>query len=198
MPRPLIVSDDETRAVFDLAKTGNADALNQLLGLFRPALHPVGRPFVPAALQAKVASSDLVQTTLWEAFQAFPEFRGQTVPEFWAWLRAVHRNNARTAVRFHRQDTRNAGQEVGLEGEVADAQAGEPAGELMDREADALRRRAFAMLTADDQAALRLKESGLDYAALAGRLGVTVLAARQRCSRAMRAWLAQVRKLGAD
>lgn len=72
-----------------LARTGNEPALGQLLERFRAYLLLLARLQVGRRLQGKVDAADMVQETFLEAARAFPQFRGDTEPEFAAWLRQI-------------------------------------------------------------------------------------------------------------
>jgi RNA polymerase sigma-70 factor (ECF subfamily) len=67
-------------------------------------------------LQRRVSPSDLVQETFLEANRDFPQFRGQSSREFFAWLRRILVNNLHRAVEQHvLTEKRSLRREVSLE-----------------------------------------------------------------------------------
>jgi RNA polymerase sigma-70 factor (ECF subfamily) len=75
------------------AKAGSGESLGDLLELFSNYLHVLALGQMGRRLQTRVSTSDVVQETFLEAHQAFPQFRGTSVPEFYAWLRKILVNN---------------------------------------------------------------------------------------------------------
>ncbi len=76
-------------ALVGSAKNGDLAALERLFALHRAYLVTLARPQVQRRLQGKADASDLAQETLLEAHRGFASFRGGTLPEFAAWLRAI-------------------------------------------------------------------------------------------------------------
>ncbi len=76
------------------ARSGQSDALSQLLETHRSYLMLLARLQVDRTLQAKFDPADLVQETWLAAFEDFPTFRGMTAGEFAAWLRRILANRA--------------------------------------------------------------------------------------------------------
>jgi RNA polymerase sigma-70 factor, ECF subfamily len=72
-----------------LARTGNPDALGQLLERYRHYLGLLARVQIGRRLQRKVEEADLVQETFLEAHRAFPRFRGASEGELVHWLRQI-------------------------------------------------------------------------------------------------------------
>jgi RNA polymerase sigma-70 factor (ECF subfamily) len=67
--------------------------LGELLENYRSFLLLMARRYVRDHGLAKADSSGLVQQTFVEACQAFPKFRGESEPEFSAWIKRIHRHN---------------------------------------------------------------------------------------------------------
>lgn len=72
-----------------LARAGDGGALGQLLERYRNYLALLARIQIGRRLQRKVDETDLVQEAFLEAHRSFPRFRGESEPEFVAWLREI-------------------------------------------------------------------------------------------------------------
>jgi RNA polymerase sigma-70 factor, ECF subfamily len=71
------------------ARTGDNQALDELLGAFRQYLVALARTQLTQRIQGKADASDLAQETLLEAHQHFGAFRGTSEAEFVSWLRTI-------------------------------------------------------------------------------------------------------------
>jgi DNA-directed RNA polymerase specialized sigma24 family protein len=71
------------------ARTGSAEALGQLLELYRNYPDLLARVQIGRRLQQKVDASDLVQETFLKAHRDFAKFRGQSEAEWVGWLRQI-------------------------------------------------------------------------------------------------------------
>src|SRR4051812_31794937 len=81
------------------AARGNADARESLLTLYRPYLRLIAGRRLPSMLGKRLDASDLVQQTLVNAVRGLPEFRGQSEPEFTAWMMKLLERNLLMSVR---------------------------------------------------------------------------------------------------
>ena len=81
------------------ARAGCADALGQLLELYRNYLELLARLQIGRRLRSKVDAADLVQETFLDAHATFAAFRGTTERELVAWLRQVLACNLASLVR---------------------------------------------------------------------------------------------------
>lgn len=79
---------------FRRACNHDAGALQQLLALYRGLLLKLAYQRLEGPLRTKVAPSDLVQTTVWKATQAFPSERFDNQKGFVAWLVTILKNEA--------------------------------------------------------------------------------------------------------
>jgi RNA polymerase sigma-70 factor (ECF subfamily) len=70
------------------ARTGEGD-LGRLLERYRAYLMLLARVQIGRRLQGKADPADMVQETFLEATRHFAQFRGDTEPEFTAWLRQI-------------------------------------------------------------------------------------------------------------
>lgn len=96
------------------ARAGDPQATNELFESCRAYVGFLARSHVESWIQAKVDSSDLIQQTLMEAHQAFPNFNGQTEGEWIAWLKQILKHNATDFVRRFGAAKRRARLEVAL------------------------------------------------------------------------------------
>jgi len=101
------MNDDPTeeadgQVLIERARSGDRAALNELLGLFRPILRAFAERVVSGRLARRMDVSDLVQDTLWEAFEALgPDFRGESEAELQRWLLQILQSNYIDAFRRH-------------------------------------------------------------------------------------------------
>ncbi len=82
-------ADADPEQLLCLARTGQEQALGQLLELYRNYLRLLARLEIGRRLQGKVDDSDLVQDTFLQAHRHFTQFRGTTEAELVSWLRQI-------------------------------------------------------------------------------------------------------------
>ena len=70
------------------------DRFAEVLGTCRRFLLTIAHAELPGCLRAKGGASDIVQEALASAHRARDQFRGETVAELRAWLRAILLNEA--------------------------------------------------------------------------------------------------------
>jgi RNA polymerase sigma-70 factor (ECF subfamily) len=99
-----MVSQSSRRSLTDLlthAAQGDAIARENLLALYRPYLRLIAGQQMPKLVQKRIDASDIVQQTLIDAVRGLPEFRGQSEPEFTAWMMRLLERNVLMSVRNH-------------------------------------------------------------------------------------------------
>ena len=84
------------------ARNGSREAQAQVLEAMRPYLLVVAENQIASDLRPKLAASDVVQNTVWQAWQGFDNFRGKSRAELVGWLRAILSNCAAAGGREHR------------------------------------------------------------------------------------------------
>jgi RNA polymerase sigma-70 factor (ECF subfamily) len=86
-----MASDDEwdCERLLAAARMGEDGALGRLLERYRAYLTLLARLQIGRRLQGKADEADMVQDTFLEAARHFSQFRGETEPEFTAWLRQI-------------------------------------------------------------------------------------------------------------
>ena len=83
------------------AKDGDSVALGELLENFRNYLLFLARLQIDPRICGKLDAADIVQETFLEAYQAFPNFRGENEASFLAWLRQILATTLAASVRFY-------------------------------------------------------------------------------------------------
>jgi len=90
---------------------------------FRSYLRLLARLQLDPRLRAKLDPSDLVQQTLLQAYQALPQFRGQSQAELAGWLRQILARNLANATRDLTRAKRDVARERSLEATLAESSA---------------------------------------------------------------------------
>lgn len=83
------------------ARSGDRNALGELLKGHNGLLERLAQREVGDRLQARLSAADLVQQTCLSAIRNFDDFNGENEPQFVAWLQGVHQRNIQDAVRRH-------------------------------------------------------------------------------------------------
>lgn len=167
----------------DLARSGDPEALGELLERHRGYLKVLAERMLGAGVRARLDASDLVQRTCLSVHGAIGEFRGETSAEFLAWLRRVHEGNVRNALREQLAAKRGLGRDGGatadeLESLVADSTQSTPSQRVLRDERAVRLAAALETLTEDQREAVRLRYiEGLSLAEVGEVLGRTDKAA---------------------
>jgi RNA polymerase sigma-70 factor (ECF subfamily) len=166
------------------ARAGDAAAVGLLLEQYRPYLRILAQRHLDGPLGVRLDASDLVQQTCLSAIRAIATFNGVNEAAFVAWLRTIHENNIRGAVRDHLiAEKRAAGREVSPADEAAiehslAACESSPSQRLMQGENTVRLAAALQELPADQREAVRLRYlEGRSLAEIAERLDRSVVAA---------------------
>ena len=101
-------NNDETRRLLDDAKTGEASAVDRLLGEFREPLRQVIDLRLDPVLARRVDASDIVQDVLIEANQRLTEYLKNPAMPFHLWLRHLAQDRIIDTHRRHRQAQRRS------------------------------------------------------------------------------------------
>jgi len=86
----------------EVARTGDEKVLGRLLELYRGYLLSIANQEMGSDIVPKVAPSDLVQETFFQAYRDFPKFLGDSESELRDWLKAILVNNLRDTHRHYR------------------------------------------------------------------------------------------------
>lgn len=172
---------------FSLARAGDHRAMQELLGRWRPLLRLQARTLLGTQLSARLDPSDIVQDSLTQAFQDLGDFRGQTEPEWVAWLRRIVAGHAAKAFRHHTAVKRDARRDTALTETFAGKDADQPADAVIDAEqalrlADAIE----SLPEAVREVLVRRVFHREPFDSIARTLGTTAGAARVTWTRALR------------
>lgn len=97
------MESQEELGLLERALEGDREALGSLLEHHRSYLVILASRELDPLVRARLSGSDLAQETCLEAVRGFAQFRGQTLPEFMAWLKQILSNNLVEATRVHLQ-----------------------------------------------------------------------------------------------
>src|SRR5262245_29335887 len=95
----------------------------QSLDRYRSYLRLVARAEIAPQIRRRVEPSDVVQETLFEAFEKRDQFRGRTEGELAQWLRQMVLHNVRDAARAVRRQKRDMTRERPLAANLYDSTA---------------------------------------------------------------------------
>lgn len=99
--------------------------MDEDLDSFRPYLTVLARGQIPAAMQARLDASDIVQDTLLEAFRKREQYRGANDPKQIAgWLRQLLSCNLIDALRAQRRESRDVEREQSIAKSVDESSMG--------------------------------------------------------------------------
>jgi RNA polymerase sigma-70 factor (ECF subfamily) len=105
--------------------TGKPKAMDADFDSFRPYLTVLARGQIPAAMQARLDASDIVQETLLEAFRKREQYRGADDPrQIAAWLRQLLSCNLIDALRAQRRESRDVNREQSIVQSVDESSMG--------------------------------------------------------------------------
>ncbi|MHC4971665.1 MAG: sigma-70 family RNA polymerase sigma factor [Planctomycetota bacterium] len=181
------------------ARTGDSEALDRLLALYRNYLAFLARQGLDTALRLKAAPSDIVQETMLQAFRDFPRFRGRTEAELTAWLRQILAHSITAVVRrFKGTAARDVGRERPIEdvlcdsavalGNLAQARETTASQAAEQRERSVILADALAALGDDQRRVVMLRDiEQLEWEQVARRMGRTPGAVRMLWMRALKA-----------
>jgi len=190
----------DTAELLDQARTGDADAVERLLGLHREPIRRMIANRLDPALAARLDASDVVQDVLLEAHRRLSDYLRQPTMPFLLWLRHIAKDHLIDAHRRHRLAQRRSldREQPIVPGVLADHSSIELAGQLLDGEptpaSAAIRQelqrrleRAINDLDDDDREIVLMRHGEqLSNQEVAGLLGLSEAAASMRYLRAVR------------
>lgn len=103
------------------SRAGNEQARDQVFGELQGFLEATVARHSNSQSAAKFGQSDIVQLSFVKAIEHFESFRGETGPEFRAWLKQLVINEIRQANRSLRRKVRDVSRETSLDAKVAAA-----------------------------------------------------------------------------
>ncbi|MBL8891793.1 MAG: sigma-70 family RNA polymerase sigma factor [Planctomycetaceae bacterium] len=105
-----------------LARSGDEKSRNEICLQVQGYLLALAQSENLGYLQGKVNPSDIVQQTMTRMVSGLSDFRGESLPEFYGWLRTIMTNELRNLDRDWRRECRDLRREVPL-GESRSGQA---------------------------------------------------------------------------
>lgn len=169
------------------ARNGSSSALGQVLETCRNYLLLTANQELEAAIQAKVAPSDVVQKTYLEACRDFDQFRGHTEGELLAWLRGILRHKLANVRRDFRQtDKRRLDRERPIDNLEFSNSRLTPGAALVAKEQREIVVRAMEQLPEHYRVVLQLRQQeNRSFAEIGTRIGKSPEAARKIWARAV-------------
>jgi RNA polymerase sigma-70 factor (ECF subfamily) len=183
--------------LIERARREEPGALDCLFDSYRNYLRLLARTGLDASLQGKADPSDLVQDALLKASQRFGQFRGATDAELAGWLRQILARCLADFVRRYRTGGRRASREQSLDQllnrssqameRVLATNSASPSSSAARRDLGVVLSDALAELSEDHREVIVLHHlEGLDWDAVAQRMGRTTGAARMLWTRALK------------
>jgi RNA polymerase sigma-70 factor (ECF subfamily) len=194
MGQEVFARSEDEGARFSAARDGSRTALGALLDECRNYLLHVANRELGSGIQAKIAASDLVQETFYEAQRIFERFEGNSSQELRSWLvRILEFKLAQASRRFGGTEKRDVRREVSLEALSRDEWPAESAAsdsaEISDTERSAklaALKAAIERLPPDYRTAIQMRSfEKRPFAELAAALGRSSEAARRLWFRAI-------------
>jgi RNA polymerase sigma-70 factor (ECF subfamily) len=175
------------------AKTGDHEALGKLIDACHELLLPVARRCIPLSLKSKFDPADLIQEAALEAHRSIAGLKGETIEEFFSWLRRIliHKSGG-IRRRFEDTDKRNIDLEFaefsdGVEGLARTVQRPTPSEMAIDLEQRAQLLESVNRLPEDMKQAIALRHrDGLTFSNIGEQMNRSGEAARKLWERAVR------------
>src|SRR5687768_16101451 len=193
-------TNDDTKRLLDDARTGDASAVDRLLGEFREPLRQVIHLRLDPVLGRRVDASDIVQDVLVEANQRLTEYLKKPDMPFHLWLRHLAQDRIIDTHRRHRLAQRRSvdreqpiarpawadESSVSLVAQLIDTEV-TPASEAIQQELQRRLNTAIDQLSDDDREIILMRHhEALSNQEVASALHLTEAAASMRYLRALR------------
>lgn len=185
------------------ARSGEREALNDLIDTWRTYLLHITSGSLRGPVQSKLGASDIVQSACLEIHECFDQFHGESVEEWKSWLRSlVIRDIQNVRRRFRDVAKRDISREQGLVdplGGAIDLQDHEltPQSSTIAAEESQALRLALRQLSDEHRQVLRLRNwEELSFVEIGRRLGRSADAARKLWGRAADSLARQLERSG--
>lgn len=177
------------------ARGGDREAIERLLARCSEVMQRHAQARIGPALRAKIRVSDLLQSTNLDVIRSVGRFEGETYEQFVAWVVRGLDNNIRDKVKFYGRDRRR-GEELTPHDDPPPGDGPGPATTAMNRDEEALVRRALERLAPDHRRIIELVLlQGSSHQEAAPLMGRTETATRALLVRARAALLVEVAHL---
>ena len=100
------------------ARRGDRDALNRVLTAIQSRLRAAASSRLGVPLRAKMATSDLLQSTYVDVVRSIKDFAGDDAQTLVAWVTRIMENNLRDRLRFYGRQRRSPEVDQGEQPEV--------------------------------------------------------------------------------
>jgi RNA polymerase sigma-70 factor (ECF subfamily) len=192
----LIKNDD-----FALARAGDRDALNRVLCAAEERLRSIASARLGADLNAKIDTSDVLQSTYLDVVGSLDGFQGEDLDQFVTWVGRIIENNIRDRKRFFDAKKRRdpaAGTPVGGSLTERLGIVRSPSSQVAFTEDLFLLARALENLAAEHREVVILRKiRELEYDEIAEKMGRNEATTRRLFSRAMAALALEMDRLEA-
>ena len=179
-----------------LARSGDRDALDELLGRTQRRLTEIARFRLGGELHEKIHTSDILQSTYLDIVRKIDHFDGDSEDDFVRWFSRVLENNIRDKVRFFGAQRRRRENEVPIDAVGVAATESSPSSDVAFGEELRIYGRALRSLTEEQRTVIQLRlVEGMATADVAERIGRSVGATRVTLSRARASLAMEVARL---
>lgn len=182
------MSQPDSAALVERARSGSAEALNELYARYARRLLGLIRVRMGQQLRGRVDSGDILQATLLRSFERIGQFQGEAGASFMSWLARIAENEIRDVADFHRRRRRAAMAAVPLdaaEQAVTNHMRTALSQLIADEEAAGVEAALCGLEEAHREVILLRKFEELSWADVAARMGRSQDACRMLFTRAM-------------
>jgi RNA polymerase sigma-70 factor (ECF subfamily) len=191
--------DLDENALFEAARAGDPTGIERLIEHHMPRLHAYVRLRLGAAVRAREASIDVVQSVCRELLAATPKFQFRGEARFRDWLFTAALNKIRDKQRFHGRSKRDAARERAVDdADLARAASFlTPSVDAIGKETAVAFAEAMAELSDEHREVITLaRVVQLPHAVIAESMGRTEAAVRQLLVRALLELSRQLKRRG--
>lgn len=196
------VEQDQSVELIRRARSGEAEALHELIDSWRTYLLTIAESELDQRLQPKKGASDLVQSACLDIYEHFQEFRGETTAEWRSWLLQLLRRDIQDLRRRFRDTAKrdlNREQRIEEWDSLRFAPTDDdlsPGASLIAIEESTALRAALQSLSADHRQVIRLRNwEELSFAEIGRRLDRSEDSARKLWTRAMAKLQAELKRI---
>jgi RNA polymerase sigma-70 factor (ECF subfamily) len=179
----------DLQELLNRALAGGDPQVLALLNPFRESLRQYGSHHFPKELRGKIDVSDLIQETIWRAWQSFASFQGKSKKALASWLMGIMRHVIDSHLREYHRGKRDIRREVPLDShkELIN-ETMEPFTAEEEREEEIRKfRNVFLLLPEPYRQVLYLRKyKELSYKEIAAQIGGTAEGARKLHGRAVK------------
>jgi RNA polymerase sigma-70 factor (ECF subfamily) len=186
-----------SRELLDRAKSGSADALNQLYERCSGRLLAFIRLRLGRDLRSRLESRDILQATLLKSLEHMGDLKADETRSVMAWLARIAEHEIRDCADFHHRQRRDAAQETALDDDAPLPALTRSALSrvILGQQAERLEEALESLSPAHREIILLRKFEELSFAEIGQRLGKSEDACRMLLARAMTALTMQMSEI---